>query len=227
MKKVVVTGANGLLGSALKKEFERSNVKDSYVFLDKNILDITNREQTFKIIQAIAPDYVINCAAYTNVNKAEEEKEKAHLINVDGVDNVATATWMAGGKLIHISTDYVFDGEKGIPYETNDETNPLNYYGETKRDGEISALCYPFHIVIRTSWLYSDTHNCFFTKVLEKLQNGEEMNVVNDEFGEPTNAYDLAEFLITTINQGGFDNTSGIYHYSNDGTTSWFNFAKK
>jgi len=226
-KKVLVTGANGLLGSAIKKIVEQTNISDSYVFFDRFLLDITNRNQAIGIIKAVKPDYVINCAAYTNVNIAENNENEAYSINVDGADIIAYATWLVGGKMIHISTDYVFDGEKNESYTVIDKTNPINYYGETKRNGEISALCYPNTIIIRTSWLYSDTHDCFFTKVLRKIKNGEEMEVVNDEFGQPTNAYDLAEFIVKTINNGGFDDKNGIFHYSNYGKTSWFNFAKK
>ena len=222
-KKVLVTGSNGQLGCALKR---LKNPYNSYIFFDRNSLDITNKEPTVNILKAIKPDYVVNCAAYTNVDKAETDREMSHFINVDGVDNIANAAWLAGSKLIHISTDYVFDGEKNEPYTRFDETNPINYYGETKRDGEISALCYPNTIVLRTSWLYSHTHNCFFTKILDNIKSGKLTRVKSYEIGSPTNADTLAEFIDFFIETDGFKDKSGIYHYANSGSASRFQFAR-
>ena len=223
MKQVLVTGANGQLGNSIKRI--SPNFKDlKFVFTDVADLDITNSEEVNTFFESNAFDYCINCAAYTAVDKAEEEVEKAYLINATAVKNLAKACQTAGAVLIHISTDFVFDGTKRTPYTEEDTPNPLSVYGKTKLKGEeyIKEIC-ESHFIVRTSWLYSEYGNNFVKTMLRLAETRKQISVVNDQIGSPTYAGDLALFLIEIIQMD--SKKHGTYHFSNAGEISWYDFA--
>lgn len=227
---VLVTGANGQLGQALQsKANQYLDVK--FVFCDSNVLDITNKENIELIFEKYAPDFCINAAAYTAVDKAESEPEKAHLINVEGVKYVAEACKKYQTILLHISTDFVFDGTKNTPYTEEDLPNPTGVYGKTKLKGEqVIQEILEEHLIIRTSWVYSEFGHNFMKTMLRLAHEKESLSVVNDQIGTPTHAIDLAEVLLKIIsinNQQPTTNNYGTYHYSNEGQCSWYDFAKK
>jgi dTDP-4-dehydrorhamnose reductase len=202
------------------------------IFTDLPELDLTDKDSTSKFIEDHQPEFVINCAAYTAVDKAETEKDKARLINVTAVDNLATICNRLGSTLIHISTDFVFPGNTASPLTEEDHTDPVNYYGLTKLEGEKVALnlCEKT-LVIRTSWLYSGYGNNFVKSMLRIAQDRDEINVVFDQAGTPTYAYDLADTILKIlpgIGDGTFNigKVKGIYHYSNEGVASWYDFAR-
>jgi len=221
---VIVFGAGGQLGKAIQFVSKRTAVQ--FHFYDSQQVDISNNKLVNDTFESLNPDFCINAAAYTAVDKAEIENEKADLINHVAVKNIASACLLYGTTLLHISTDFVFDGKKNAPYIENDETHPEGVYGVTKRAGEIAITSsLKKYFIIRTSWLYSDFgHN--FKKTMLKLGNDKDsLSVVADQIGSPTHALDLAEALIKII----FSKSTnyGIYHYSNEGSTSWYGFAKK
>lgn len=223
MKQVLVTGANGQLGNSIKRI--SLNFKElKFVFTDVADLDITNSEEVNIFFESNALDYCINCAAYTAVDKAEEEVEKAYLINATAVKNLAEACQKTGVVLIHISTDFVFDGTKSTPYTEEDTPNPLSVYGKSKLKGEeyVQEIC-DRHFIVRTSWLYSEYGNNFVKTMLRLAETGKQISVVNDQIGSPTYAGDLAEFSLKVISS---ESTAyGLYHYSNSGAISWYDFA--
>lgn len=223
MKQVLVTGANGQLGKSIKRI--SPNFKGlKFVFTDVADLDITNSEEVNTFFESNALDYCINCAAYTAVDKAEEEVEKAYLINATAVKNLAEACQKTGAVLIHISTDFVFDGTKRTPYTEEDMPNPLSVYGKSKLKGEehVQESC-DRHFIVRTSWLYSEYGNNFVKKMLRLAETRKQISVVNDQIGSPTYAGDLAEFILKVISS---ESTAyGLYHYSNLGAISWYDFA--
>ncbi|HAF29351.1 MAG TPA: dTDP-4-dehydrorhamnose reductase [Bacteroidales bacterium] len=235
MINVLVTGANGQLGSELKHIHNKGIVKFdrsvNFVFTDIDTLDISNPIFLKKFFQDHSFDFVINCAAYTNVDLAETEKEKAYNVNATCVKNIVEAIKernLSLTKFIHISTDYVFDGKSHIPYTEEMQTNPKSVYGKSKLEGEIFALQYKNSMVIRTSWLYS-SYGKNFAKTIHKLCNEREsLNVVFDQIGTPTYAYDLAYAIFQIVKQSVSENRfiSGIYHFSNEGVCSWYDFAK-
>lgn len=232
MINILVTGANGQLGSELKniykKELFEFNEQVNFFFTDIDTLDISNSVFLKKFIQDHNFKYVINCAAYTNVDGAESEKEAAYEINANCVKNITEAIQEQKAKFIHISTDYVFDGNSHIPYTEKMETTPQSVYGKSKLKGEQYAQEYENSIIIRTSWLYS-TFGKNFAKTMHKLcKEKESLNVVFDQIGTPTYAYDLALAILQIVNQSITENrfSSGIYHYSNEGVCSWYDFAK-
>ncbi|WP_198551043.1 dTDP-4-dehydrorhamnose reductase [Olleya sp. 1-3] len=224
MIKILVTGSAGQLGSCLKNKSKEQNTLD-FVFLDSEALDITNPIQTEAVFSNHNFDYCINCAAYTAVDNAEVDHKKAYEINVIGPKNLAEASNKFGVTLIHISTDFVFNGNTNRPYKETDLTEPLGVYGQTKLDGEgaIQAILDSYYI-IRTSWLYSEFKNNFVKTMLKLAQEKDELNVVNDQKGTPTNANDLADAIINIVisRKKGF----GLYHFSNLGETTWYGFAK-
>lgn len=224
MIKILVTGSGGQLGSCLKNKSKEQNTLD-FVFLDSETLDITNPIQTEAVFSKHNFDYCINCAAYTAVDNAEVDHKKAYEINVIGPKNLAEASNKFGVTLIHISTDFVFNGNTNRPYKETDLTDPLGVYGQTKLDGEgaIQAILDSYYI-IRTSWLYSEFKNNFVKTMLKLAQEKDELNVVNDQKGTPTNANDLADAIINIVisRKKGF----GLYHFSNLGETTWYGFAK-
>ena len=231
---VLVTGANGQLGQSL--QFIAKNYPElHFVFCSSSDLDITNLESCQEVFLKIKPNYCINAAAYTAVDKAESEPEKANLINVIGPKNLAFVCKEFSSVLLHISTDFVFDGSKNIPYNETDIPNPTGVYGQTKLDGEkaIQAVFENYYI-IRTSWVYSQFGNNFMKTMLRLASERDSISVVNDQIGTPTNAVDLAECLIKIIchtelvevQQPTTDNF-GVYNFSNEGQCSWYDFAKE
>ena len=226
---VLVTGANGQLGQAI--QFVAGNYPNiRFVFCSSSDLDITNKENCDSVFNKEKPDFCINAAAYTAVDKAESEPEKAELINVIGAKNLAEACKNFNAKLIHISTDFVFDGSKNEPYNETDLPNPKGIYGQTKLDGEIAIQeVFDAYFIIRTSWVYSQFGNNFMKTMLRLASERTSLNIVNDQIGTPTNAVDLAECLVTIITEHSKLNTEhyGIYNFSNEGQCSWFDFAKK
>ena len=223
MKQVLVTGANGQLGKSIKRI--SPNFKGlKFVFTDVADLDITNSEEVNTFFESNALDYCINCAAYTSVDKAEEETDKAYLINATAVKNLAEACKKSGAVLIHISTDFVFDGTKRTPYTEEDTPNPLSVYGKSKLKGEehVQESC-DRHFIVRTSWLYSEYGNNFVKTMLRLAETRKQISVVNDQIGSPTYAGDLAELILKIISS---ESTAyGLYHYSNLGEISWYDFA--
>ena len=231
---VLVTGANGQLGQSL--QFIAKNYPElHFVFCSSSDLDITNLESCQAVFLKIKPNYCINAAAYTAVDKAESEPEKANLINVIGPKNLAAVCKEFSSVLLHISTDFVFDGSKNIPYNETDIPNPTGVYGQTKLDGEkaIQAVFENYYI-IRTSWVYSQFGNNFMKTMLRLASERDTISVVNDQIGTPTNAVDLAECLVKIIchtelvevQQPTIDNF-GVYNFSNEGQCSWYDFAKE
>ena len=227
--KVLITGSNGQLGSEIK-ELASNYENLECVFKDLPEMDICDTEvlNTFIIDQHI--NAVINCAGYTAVDKAEEEALIAQKVNSEGVLNLANTLKKVDGKLIHISTDYVFDGNHSQPYKESDPVSPIGVYGETKRAGELAVLNSSIDaIVIRTSWLYSVYGNNFVKTMLRLGNFKESIQVVFDQIGTPTYAKDLAKTCLDILSNAGFTNISNkgkIYHYSNEGVISWYDFAR-
>jgi len=225
MKKILVTGANGQLGQCLQKissQFEEFE----FIFTDSETLDITNKEEVNDFFWQNAPDFCINAAAYTAVDLAETEVEKAFLVNADGTENLAEACSENNAQFIHVSTDYVFDGENNLAYTEEDFTNPLGVYGASKLAGDELALeVNPCSVILRTSWVYSEFGKNFVKTMLNLFAAKEELNIVADQFGQPTNANDLAEAIMKIIKSGKI--TPGIFNFSNLGRISWFDFAEK
>ena len=225
MNKVLVTGGNGQLASSLKDAVVEYP-KFDFVFKSSEALDITSEQQMATVFEEEQPNFCINCAAYTAVDKAESDEEKAININTNGASNIAKACVLHKAKLIHISTDFVFDGKTSVPYKEEDQTNPLGVYGQSKLDGE-SAIekILKEHFILRTSWLYSEYGRNFVKTMLRLGDNKKELKVVNDQIGSPTYASDLAAAILLIINKN--TDKYGIYHFSNEGSTTWFGFAKK
>ena len=223
--KTLVTGANGQLGQCLKKQSAKFPELELQFFSSVE-LDITNSEKVNEIFKDGNYEWCINCAAYTNVEKAEIEKEKAFLVNAEGAKNIAEACSSNGVKLIHISTDYVFDGEKPSAYVEEDKVNPINVYGASKLKGEkYIQQTLAEYFILRTSWLYSEFGHNFFNTMLRKA-NEENcvLKITTEQKGTPTNANDLAEGVLQIISK---EKTAyGIYHFSNEGQATWYDFAK-
>lgn len=213
----LITGCNGQLGNCL------SELLPDAICTDVNNLDITNENAVSKFIKNNNVDLIINCAAYTAVDKAQNDYLTAKKINVDGPKNLAKT----GAKIIHISTDYVFDGRSHIPYTPDMQTNPLSVYGKTKRDGETAiAENSDNYVIIRTAWLYSEYGNNF-VKTMRKLgTERDNISVVADQIGTPTYAYDLAQTIVKIIPKI-TPEKFGIYHYTNMGVCSWYDFASE
>lgn len=226
---VLVTGANGQLGQAI--EFISGNYPEiNFVFCDSSELDITNKENCREAFIKYKPNFCINAAAYTAVDKAESEPQKAHLINVIGPTNLAEICKENGVVLLHISTDFVFDGNQTKPYTEMDTPNPTSVYGQTKLDGEKSIQeILKQHFIIRTSWVYSQFGNNFMKTMLRLASERDSLSVVNDQIGTPTNAVELAEVLIKIVSSDSqlLISNFGIYNFSNEGHCSWYDFAKK
>lgn len=226
MKKILIIGGNGQLGNCLNKLISEYALDYEFHFTDYDTLDITNQKQINEYFSEYEPHYCINVSAYTAVDLAEQEKEKAFAINAEGVRHLAEACTEKGIDLIHISTDYVFSGDTNIPYSEDDFTNPLSVYGASKLEGENLALeNNPKTIIIRTSWLYSEFGKNFVKTMLNLFSTKDELNAVADQFGQPTNANDLAEAIMKIISTE--EKEYGIFHFSNYSETTWFDFAKK
>lgn len=222
---VLVTGASGQLGQALQSI--ASDYKSvTFIFADSSLADITNKENLINVFSEVKPDFCINAAAYTAVDKAETEPEKAFEINVTGSKNLAEVCRDFDTTLIYISTDFVFDGNKITPYQETDSTNPTGIYAESKRQGEIAvAEILTAHFIIRTSWVYSQFGNNFMKTMLRLASERDTISVVNDQVGTPTYAIDLAKAIMTVVMSS--SKAYGIYHFSNEGETTWHDFAKK
>ena len=216
---LLITGANGQLGNEL-----RLLLGDNALYTDYAELDITNAAEVRAFVNAHRVDMIVNCAAYTAVDKAESDEEKAYAINAVGPANLA----QAGVPLIHVSTDYVFDGASCRPYVEDDVPNPATVYGRTKLAGEKHVLeNADTALVIRTAWLYSSFGNNF-VKTMRRLTAGrDQLSVVFDQVGTPTYAGDLADLIVYVIKTGKYKDYRGIYHFSNEGVCSWYDFAKE
>ncbi|AEI51002.1 dTDP-4-dehydrorhamnose reductase [Runella slithyformis] len=220
----IVLGASGQLGQCLKEVAQRKNVT-TIGFPDEREGNILDRAQLERLFEKERPRYVINCAAYTAVDKAEDETDLAAAINRTGAENVAIACRAVGAVLIHISTDFVFEGNRPALLNENDPAEPVSVYGLTKLQGEQAiAGQLPEHFILRTSWLYSEFANNFVKTMLRLGKDREELGVIVDQVGSPTYAIDLAEAILTIISS---ESTAyGTYHYSNEGAISWYDFAK-
>jgi dTDP-4-dehydrorhamnose reductase len=227
---VLVTGANGQLGQAIQF-IAKNHSEIQFVFCSSSELDISNEQNCKTIFSKYQPNYCINAAAYTAVDKAETESEKAHAINVIGAKNLAEVCKANNTVLLHISTDFVFDGSKNSPYSETDNPNPTGVYGQTKLEGEIAIQNnWEKHFIIRTSWVYSQFGNNFLKTMLRLASERDSLSVVNDQIGTPTNAVDLAETLLAICEYHSQNQTKtifGIYNFSNEGQCSWFDFAQK
>ncbi len=229
MATILVTGASGQLGNEIKV-ISRSYYGYDFIFTDADTLDITDEVRVREFISAAKPGWILNCAAYNAVDKAESEYEKALLVNGTGVRYLTEAIRGSDCRFIHFSTDYVFSGQSNIPYNENSVPEPLTAYGKSKLDGEKHALKHHASMVIRTSWLYSSFGANFVKTIISNASSKEVLRVVFDQTGTPTYAADLAEAVMVIIagvirNQQAFN--TGIYHYSGEGVCSWYDFASE
>lgn len=224
MKTILVTGSNGQLANCIK-DIEANYKGFKFIYTSASDLDITNSAQVDSFFKTNPIDFCVNCAAYTAVDKAETDSENAYNVNVIGAKNLALACKAYKATLLHVSTDFVFDGKNTSPYLETDQTNPLGVYGSTKLEGEkaISTLLNTYFI-IRTSWLYSEHGNNFMKTMLRLNKDRDELSVVVDQIGTPTYAKDLAVILLKIISSN--NKNYGIYNYSNEGEVSWYDFAK-
>ncbi|MFI3327584.1 MAG: dTDP-4-dehydrorhamnose reductase [Rikenellaceae bacterium] len=223
---ILVTGAGGQLGNEMQRVAEGSS--DRYIFTDVAELDITNKSAVEAFVSENEVSAIVNCAAYTNVDKAEDDAECADLINNIAVRNLADAAKSCDALLVHVSTDYVFDGKGTRPYVESDAADPIGVYGVTKLAGEKSVEesgCR--YVILRTSWLYSAWGNNFVKTMLRLTSERDELSVVADQFGTPTFAGDLADVIASVIDQEAVrgEQVHGVYHYSNSGVCTWFDFA--
>ena len=224
MINLLVTGSSGQLGQCLK-QLLLSATDISCYFAAREDLDITNGDEIQRFFSEHNFDYCINTAAYTNVEKAESEQKEAFLINAEGANSLAKACKKHNVVLLHISTDYVFDGMAKTPYQEQDRTNPLNVYGASKLKGEQHiGDTWNKHFIIRTSWLYSQYGHNFLNSMLEFAKQKKALTITTQQKGTPTNANDLAQVLVTIIKTG--NARYGVYHFSNQGEATWYDFAK-
>jgi dTDP-4-dehydrorhamnose reductase len=226
-KRVLVTGANGQLGKTIKELYEVNDLGLEFIFVAKQELDITKKDDMVAFFSNNSFDYCINCAAYTNVEQAEKTPEIAYLINAEGVRYLAQACKENKIVLIHISTDYVFDGEKEEPYTIHDEANPINEYGKSKLLGEqyIQKILTKYFIV-RTSWLYSKKYgNNFYKTILSKAKTLKELSITAEQLGCPTDTVNLSKFIINLIRKN--SQAFGVYHYCDEKVMTWFDFAEE
>lgn len=222
---ILISGSSGQLGSELK-ELVPQYPQFSFVFLDRNVLPLEDEGAMRKAFEQHHPDFFINCAAYTAVDKAESEQDLANKINGEAVGTLAAISKEFGTKLIHISTDYVFSGQASAPLKETDGVDPVNAYGASKLLGEKLAIqSNPESIIIRTSWVYSFYGKNFVKTMMQLMGEKESIGVVNDQIGSPTYAADLAQAIMQIILSGKWQ--PGIYHFSNDGVISWFDFAEE
>lgn len=223
---ILVTGANGQLGNCIRNASK--NTTDNYIFTDVAELDITNAEAVARMVKDNDINIIINCAAYTNVDKAEDDADFAELLNAGAVRNLAEAIKANDGTLIHVSTDYVFGGNAGnTPRGEEEPANPTGVYGLTKLHGEQAIAATGCKaLIFRTAWLYSEYGKNFVKTMLTLTSTKPELKVVFDQAGTPTYAQDLADAIVSIINRGEYEGNEGIYHYSNEGVCSWFDFTK-
>ena len=223
---ILVTGANGQLGNEMRNVTRDS--ADHYIYTDVAELDITDAAAVEKTVADNAIDVIVNCAAYTNVDKAEDDRELAELLNAKAVENLAVAIRRNDGLLVHVSTDYVFGGTRNnTPCREEEAANPTGVYGETKLHGEEAVIRSGCHyLIIRTAWLYSEYGKNFLKMMLDLTATKPSLKVVFDQTGTPTYAYDLAAAICDIIEQRKYEGRDGIYHYSNEGVCSWYDFTK-
>jgi dTDP-4-dehydrorhamnose reductase len=214
---ILVVGANGMLGRDMM-----ALIGDAGRGVDIDEIDITSLESTERILRTLKPNTVINCAAYTDVDGCESNVETAMQVNGEGVAHLAMASREIGARLVHISTDYVFDGGKGSPYTEDDAPCPLGIYGESKFAGEMNAAINPDHLIVRTQWLYGLHGKNFVETMLRLAKEKDELSVVDDQIGSPTWTVDLAHAIMALLKSGG----RGVYHAANSGFCSWNGFAK-
>ena len=224
MKNIVVFGASGQLGQCIRAVAAEKQIT-TLIFPPEEDANILNTDGLTRIFEQYQPGWVINCAAYTAVDKAEDEYELAEKVNKTGAENLARLCNTHGVGLIHISTDFVFKGDVARPLKEDDETTPISVYGRTKLDGELAvAAALSEHFIIRTGWLYSEYANNFVKTMLKLGAERDELKIIADQVGTPTYAIDLAGFILMIITAD--SKAYGIYHYSNEGVTSWFDFAR-
>jgi len=218
-KRILVTGANGQLGFSLVNVFKENKIE--VLGTDRKVLDITNKNQCYKVIKEFNPDFIFHCAAYTSVDNAESDKLNCFETNVEGTRNLVQISKELAIVFVYFSTDYVFDGTKNKPYETTDLPNPINYYGLTKYIGEeiVKSVLLKYYI-FRISWVFGLNGKNFVNTILRLSKNKPSLKVVNDQIGSPTFTTDVANFFINKINLD-----YGIHHLTNDGYISWFEFA--
>ena len=229
--RILVTGKNGQLGKSIHKIVANNEQTNEFVFVGREELDLSDGNNIAHYFEGNAFDIIINCAAYTAVDKAEEEKDLANQVNHLAVKQLAQIAKNQQAKLIHISTDYVFDGESDKPYTETDVTNPINVYGKTKLAGEqaLKEIMPTDAIIIRTSWVYSEYGNNFVKTMLRLGQERDELSVVSDQIGSPTYATDLANAILDIVQNVAFkeaEHEMQVYHYSNEGEISWYEFAQ-
>ena len=221
---ILVTGANGQLGCEMRRLGAVS--PNNYIFTDVAELDITNADAVMYVAKHYSIDAIVNCAAYTNVDKAESDEAMAELINATAVGNLARAMKEVGGTLFHVSTDYVFGSEGNTPRSEDMPLNPLGVYGRTKLKGEEAILASGCKaLIFRTAWLYSEFGNNFLKTMMRLTAEKEQVNVVFDQVGTPTYAGDLALAIFSIIEAGVYEGNEGVYHFSNEGVCSWYDFA--
>lgn len=223
---ILVTGANGQLGNEMR--IVAKNSADNYIFTDVAELDITNAEAVEKMVMDNDVKVIVNCAAYTNVDKAEDDREFAEILNAKAAENLAVAIKKNNGLLVHVSTDYVFGGTKNnTPCKEDEPANPTGVYGVTKLHGEQAIMATGCHyIIIRTAWLYSEFGKNFLKTMLNLTDTKPQLKVVFDQVGSPTYAYDLALAIFDIVENRKYEGNDGIYHFSNEGVCSWFDFTK-
>lgn len=223
---ILVTGANGQLGNEMR--IVAKNSADNYIFTDVAELDITNAEAVEKMVMDNDVKVIVNCAAYTNVDKAEDDSEFAEILNAKAAENLAVAIKKNNGLLVHVSTDYVFGGTKNnTPCKEDEPANPTGVYGVTKLHGEQAIMATGCHyIIIRTAWLYSEFGKNFLKTMLNLTATKPQLKVVFDQVGSPTYAYDLALAIFDIVENRKYEGNDGIYHFSNEGVCSWFDFTK-
>ncbi len=220
--KYLITGVKGQLGYDLVRELQKKGVANEDILaLDKEQMDITNRDQVIDIVCNYNPDVIFHCAAWTAVDKAEDMEEVVRKVNVEGTKNMTEASIMVNAKIVYISTDYVFDGTKEGLYIEEDKTNPKSVYGLTKYEGELEAQKNPNHFITRISWVFGINGNNFIKTMLKLSDNHKELNVVNDQIGSPTYTVDLAKVLVDMASTDKY----GTYHINNEGYCSWAEFA--
>ena len=225
-KKILITGANGQLGNCFQRLEEDYSLNYEFIFASSTDLDITDEASVESYFENLKPDFCVNAAAYTAVDLAESEEEKAYSVNAYGVENLAKVSKKYNVVFIHVSTDYVFNGETNISYDEDNFTDPIGVYGNSKRKGEELALEENDKtIILRTSWLYSEFNKNFVKTMLNLFSIKDELNIVADQFGQPTNANDLAEAIMKIIETE--NKHYGIFHFSNYPETTWFDFAKE
>lgn len=228
MNNILVTGANGQLGSEMRRLAEKKTTSDRYIFTDVAELDITDLQALRQCMSENRITIVVNCAAYTNVDKAEDDFATADLINHKAVENLAIVCEEVGAVLIHVSTDYVFQGDGNLPCREDEPTSPLGVYGKTKLAGEqaiVEVGCQ--YLIFRTAWLYSSFGNNFVKTMRRLTSEREQLSVVFDQVGTPTYAGDLAALIRHVINTGKYEQQQGVYHFSNEGVCSWYDFARE